>query len=371
MAEPCFNRSRTDFIPVARPSVTAAEVSAVVGAMRDVQLSQGPRVAEFESRFAAMHGCAHGASCNSGTSALQLAIEALGLRGKRIACPAMAMVAVPNAIISAGCTPVFVDSEPASGNVDLSQLDSISDSLAAAIVIHLYGVPVEFRASDWKFPILEDAAESHFGSFANGDQIGSRGAAACFSFFANKIITTAAGEGGIVTTNDQALAERVKLLRAHAFTAGEHFHHTEHAHGMRMGELAGAFGCAQLDRIMPMLLHRARLVKAYHHGLVGIEWLDHQCRPMGSANWVMPLMLANTNERFNVQFVREYLAAAGIETRRWFKPMHMQPHLEQFVLPGQEFDVAEDLWERGFYLPLFHDLEVADVERICATLRSI
>jgi perosamine synthetase len=371
MSEPCFNRARRDFIPVARPSVTAAEVSAVVGALRDVQLSQGPRVEQFESRFAAMHGCAHGIATNSGTTAIHLAIEALGLRWKRIACPTMAMVAVPNAIISAGSTPVFVDSDPACGNIDLDALADLAAAgqIDAAIVIHLYGVPAEIDR-DFPVPLLEDCCEAHAANFANGEKIGSRGAAACFSFYANKIICT--GEGGMVTTSDTALADRCRLLRAHAFTPQEHFHHTAHAFGYRMTEMSGAIGCAQLDRMVPMLLQRARLVKAYHHGLAGLDWLDYQYRPVGSANWVMPAMISRRfASRMTVPQVREHLAAAGIETRRWFKPMHMQPHLEQFVLPGQCFEVAEDLWERGFYLPLFHDLEVADVERICTALRSV
>ncbi len=372
MPEPVLDRTAANFIPVAYPSVTALEISHVVGAMRAAQLTAGPRVEEFESRFAHDHGCDFGIACNSGTSAIQLAIEGLDLRGKTVAMPTMAMVACPNAVIHAGATPVFVDSDLARGNIDLSRLHDLAGQrkIDAALVIHLYGVPVEFAADEFSFPVVEDCAEAHYGNFENGQKIGSRGIAACFSYFSNKVVCT--GEGGMVTTGNAHLAARLKSIRAHAFTPDEHFHHRELANGMRMSELAGAFGCAQLDRIAGMLIHRAKLAAAYTRALIGVDWIDFQYRPVGSANWIFPALVnRNLITTLPLAHVRQKLADAGIETRGWFKPMHLQPHLKQYVLPGQSYPVAEDLWRRGFYLPLHCNMSVDDVERICDAIKAI
>jgi perosamine synthetase len=331
-------------------------------------------VEEFEHEFAQAHGKRFGVACNSGTSALHLALMACDLRqatdygpASHVVCPAMGMVAIPNAVLSAGGRPVFVDSEHRTGNMDAFWISSLPQTVIAQ---HLYGVPIEFcigkanRDRTW----IEDCAEAHYATFADGSPVGSRGDLACFSFFANKIITSG-GEGGMVLTNDESTAARLRGLRAHAFTAGEHFHHSEHAYGMRMTDLQGAIGLAQHRRRAEFIDRRKAIGLRYMAGLSGLPWIQMQQRTPGSAWWVFPVLVVNG---FGVSrdSVREHLAAAGVETRTWFKPLHRQPHLARYA-NGQAFPVAEGLYRCGLYLPIYYSMTDSDVDYIIERLARL
>jgi perosamine synthetase len=375
--EPVINRQAERFIPVAKPSIGPAEQGAVAEVMRSGWLSSGPKVEQFEQQFAAAHGKKYGISCNSGTTALQLALMACDVGHQLVSCPTMTMIAVPNAILSAGGIPDFVDSEPWDGNIKLDDLDAMPHFPRAVVYVHTYGVPVEFQRPRSRPFTIEDCAESHYARFADGSPIGSRGDFACFSFYANKIIAT--GEGGMVLTNDPAAAERLRGLRAHAFTAGEHFHHREHALGARMTELQGAIGLVQHRRREEFISRRREIAERYTEAFQDVPWIQFQERSEGAAWWVFPLIIRdgfNTPPNLNFDsfqinrdYVRQQLGLRGIETRSFFKPCHLQPHLQKFA--SGRYPMAEDLYRRGLYLPLYPDLSDEDVNYIIDAVRGI
>ena len=293
-ADPQVNKSAKKWIPVARPNVGKREVDAVVNCLERGQLAGGQSVEEFERQMAAAHNMRHGVACNSGTTAITLALRGLGIgQGDKVLIPTLTMVAVANAVLDVGAIPLFADSEESTGNPHGTWLE-IHGPAKAAIVPHLYGVIAEnfsYFASHAPYPlkVIEDWAESHFAkSFV---LLGNdRADAYTFSFYGNKIITT--GEGGMVLTSKEVVADRLRSLRAHAFSKECHFQHTEHAFGYRMTEMQGALGLAQLSRAEEFLAARTEIAAWYYHELRRIQWLEFPTRPEGSVWWVFPLLVA-------------------------------------------------------------------------------
>lgn len=356
-------------IPVARPYVTDLDAECVRRAVSSGWVSQGPRVEEFEQAIAEAHGLKYGVACCSGTSALQLALAALGIReGERVACPTMTMVAVPNAILYVQGVPVFVDSDPETGNPDPAWVERVAwENPAAVIVPHLYGEPAaEFLAACRRHlphtPVIEDCAEAHYARLPNGRSVGFANMAT-FSFYANKIVTS--GEGGMVCTNVDDEAERMRQLRAHAFTPGNHFHHQGLAFGMRMTDMQAALGLAQHGRRWDFLRERSAIAHQYLGRLTRIPWLSFPRRSPGSVWWVFPL-LVQRGAPLTRDELRAILADAGVETRTYFFPMHRQPHLRRYAT--DEYPVADDLAARGLYLPLFPGLTEDEVDYIADTI---
>lgn len=374
MGEPVVRKDCRHYIPVAAPSVGDAEVREVEHALRSGRLSGGEKVERFEYEFAESHGLPSGVSCNSGTTALHLALVAAGIKpGDRVAVPTLTMVACGNAILYCGAVPVFVDSEPETGNWDREAAYKLDD-LAAAMPVHLYGVPCEYKFGGLKFNIIEDCAEAHYARYPLGNPVGMFARMACFSFYANKIIGT--GEGGMVLCGTVEDRERLRSLRAHAFTPGEHFHHQGLAFGYRMTELQAAVGLAQHRRRDELLSRREEIAGMYdellrdwidwHYGPLGRP-LVRPARTVGSAWWVYPLLVAR-DFRWSRDSVRQALAEDGVETRSYFRPLHRQPHLERFAIG--KYPIADDLSNRGFYLPLYPTLSDRQVKYVCDRLKA-
>jgi perosamine synthetase len=369
MPDPTVNRAAPRHIPVARPSLGEKEAAAAQAAVMSGWISGGERVAQFERAFAAAHGRRHGVACNSGTSALHLALAALDVGpGDRVLLPTLTMVAVANAVVYRGAAPVFIDVEPETGNADPHQLANVDHGIKAAIVPHLYGVPAAgfLQALRRRFPhvpIIEDCAEAHYARVGTR-ACGSLGRLACFSFYANKIVTT--GEGGMVLTDEPRLADRLRSLRAHAFTPGDHFHHLELAYGYRMTDVNAAIGQVQHERHEELLARRAAVAQRYLERLDRLTWAVFPARVAGSVWWVFPLVCRNEAVR---DAARAALAAAGVETRSYFWPLHRQPHLCRFAT--REYQVADGLARRGLYLPLWPDMSDRDVDYVCDAIAAI
>jgi perosamine synthetase len=336
-------------------------------------VSGGPYVETFETQFAACHGAAHGVACNSGTTALQLALRAAGVGpGSLVLMPSLTMVAVANAVLYCGARPVFVDSDLMDGNPATDEVARYAPLCGAAIVPHLYGQIAHgavgaARASSSKLWIIQDCAESHYGEIPLIDHH----TLATFSFYGNKIVTC--GEGGMVACQSGRIAERLRGLRAHAFTPGDHFNHQELAYGYRMTEMAGAVGLAQHERRSEILEVRRKVAGWYAEELAGLHWLSPFIKPNEILGWwVYPVLIHNTfRPSITVERARGVLAERGIETRRFFRPLHLQEHLKQYREPAQKFPVAHDLYDRGFYLPLYPELTRDDVAYIASALRSV
>lgn len=372
MPDPAINFSARRQIPVARPSLGPSEADAASRAILSGWASAGPQVAEFERAFAAAHGKQFGVACNSGTTALHLALASLDVGpGDEVIVPALTMTAVANAVLYCGAAPVFVDSLPGDGNPDPAWLaDSrvVGASAKAVIVPHLYGVPAAAllracRKLPPRVTVIEDCAEAHYARI-NGQPVGSFGALACWSFYGNKIVTT--GEGGMVCVNDERAAERLRSLRAHAFTPGDHFRHQSLAFGYRMTEMSAAVGLVQHGRRQSFMARRREIARRYFEHLRGLPWTAFPERTFESAWWVFPVLAPHRDFRDRV---RAKLADAGVETRTYFVPLHRQPHLRKYA--AREYPVADSLAARGFYLPLYPELADDDVDYICQTLRDL
>lgn len=373
--DPIVNKNTPVQIPVAKPYIGRRERDIVATVMESGWLTQGKYCQLFEEEFAGAHGCKPGVSCNSGTTALILALRAAGVGpGDIVACPTMTMVACPNAILALGATPRFYDCDN-DGNVlwqeMLEQPRFLSSRIRTAIIVHLYGVPCEFdpaRFRDAWIRVVEDCAEAHYARFLKGDFVGSRGDFATFSFYANKIITT--GEGGMVFASFDEDIKRLRQLRSHAFTPGNHFNHQEWAFGFRMTDIQAAIGVVQNSWRKEFISTRLSLARRYHLRIGdgnSEKFWSREPKNRDAANWVMPLECKTPKIARAVRFK---LAENGVETRTFFRPMHMQPHLREYAA-GCQFPKAEDLFERCIYLPLFPDMTDYHVDYICDVLQTV
>lgn len=374
MADPIVNEQAARRIPVAKPWITDAEKDAVRRVLDSGWISGGPEVERFEAAIAGAHGGRHGVACNSGTTALHLALRAVGVHeGSLVLLPTMTMVAVANAVLYCGARPIFADSDFLCGNPSAADVDRYAPLCHAAVIPHLYGAPAHeavkaARRSSGSLWIIQDCAEAHYARIPEPDKL----TLLAFSFYANKIITSG-GEGGMVATQCDEIAGRLRRLRAHAFTPGDHFNHDELAYGYRMTDVQAAFGTAQHERHAEIIARREALAKWYACVLSDVSSVvpfvaPENLRMRGGVPWVFPVL---ARDEATMHTARRMLAENGVDTRRFFKPLHRQKHLARYVESGQRFDVADDLYSRGFYLPLFPELTDDDVAYVAAVLRAV
>ncbi len=364
-------------IPVFDPVISEDEIEMVVDALRTGQVSGtfGHYITDFEQEFAGYVGCKHGIAVNSGTSALHLAVAAAEIgKGDEVLVSASTNIATALAALHNGAVPVPVDAEPDTWNLDLDHLESlITPKTKAIIPVHLYGHPVDMdrlmeiaRAHD--LVVIEDCAESH-GATVRGRMTGSFGDMACFSFYANKIITT--GEGGMITTNDDALAERLRLLRNLAFTEPR-FRHEVAGFNFRMPAFVAALGLAQTRKIEMIVENKRRMAAAYNERLKDVPGLQLPVEKDWAKNvyWMYGVVV---KPEFGIDrnALTEALAERGIQTRTFFCPMNQQPVLQG--LDGWRevpCPVADELWEQGLYLPSSWNLDEETIDTICDAIRQ-
>ncbi len=343
-------------IPVCEPTLGGREAEYLVDCVESNWISSaGKYIPAFEEKFAAECGCAYGVACLNGTIALHLALAALGLEaGDEVILPAFTMIATINAVTYTGATPILIDSEPATWNMDVQQLaDKITPKTKVIMPVHTYGHPVDMDplmelAERHNIFVLEDAAESHGAEYKNR-RTGGLGHAGSFSFYANKIITT--GEGGMITTNNPEFAALTENLRDHAFSEERHFWHKYVGFNYRMTNLQAAVGLAQVEQLPQFIESRRANAALYTRLLREI----HGIITPPEASWVKNVfwmygILVQDEFGMTRDQLRAFLAMHGIETRTFFIPMHVQPiYYEKFK--GQRYPVAEMLCQRGFYLP--------------------
>lgn len=352
-------------------------MAAVLAALRrgEISGSFGKALPEFEEKFAAFCGCKHGVAVTSGTTALQLAVSAAGIgRGDEVLISASTNIATALAAYHNGAVTVPVDSEGVTWNLDPDLIEPLITPRTKAIIpVHLFGHPCEMDrimavARRHGLVVIEDCAESH-GATWHGRMTGSFGDMSCFSFYANKVITT--GEGGMVVTDDGALAERLRLLRNLGF-AKPRFYHEVAAHNFRMTGMQAALGLAQLAKIERVLADKRRVASTYNERLSDVPGLQLPAEMPGAVNvyWMYAVVVRPEFGRSRNELA-QVLSAQGIETRTFFCPMNMQPFLR-----GQEgfrdvpCPVAEDLWARGLYLPSANRLSEADIGRVCEAIAA-
>jgi perosamine synthetase len=364
---------RPRIIPVCETLLDGNELAYLTECIRSNWISsQGPFVARFEESFARSVGCRFGVACSSGTAALHLSLAALDLKADdEVILPTFTMIATANAVAYTGARPVLVDADTETWNLDLSRIEEkITPATRALVIVHTYGRPVamdavhEIARRHGLF-VIEDAAEAH-GARDHGRPVGSLGDVAAFSFYGNKIITT--GEGGMLTTNDEGLAERARRLRELAFSDERHFWHSALAFNYRMTNLQAAVGLAQTERFESLVEARRRNARFYTERLEGVSGLTLPREAPDTRNvfWMFGLLV---EEQFGLtrDELRSALARAGIETRTFFIPIHLQPVYEH-LFRKEKFPVAEALCRKGMYLPSGPNLKLQDIDRVARNI---
>jgi perosamine synthetase len=334
--------------------------------------SNGKYIGAFEEAFAAFCGVKHAVAANNGTTALHLALVALDLQpGDEVIVPTVTYIATANAVRYCGATPVLVDVCADTMNIDPAQVEKkITPRTRGIIPVHLYGHPADMAplqeiARKHKLWLLEDAAEAH-GAEVNGKRIGAIGDCAIFSFFGNKIVTT--GEGGMITTNDDALAARLRLYRGQGVDPNRRYWFPVIGYNYRMTNIQAAIGLAQMETIDAALRDRQALAKMYDEALAPLadKLVLPTTRPgMHHVYWMYTVFLRKGGEAERDAVMRA-LDEQGIETRPVFYPMHvLPPYLEDTAYP-----VADEWAQRGMNLPTHQFLTRDDINRIAAALRN-
>lgn len=368
------------FIPVASPVISETEIEFVTDAVRSTWVSSlGAYIDRFEREFATFVGVPHAVAVSNGTTGLHLALHSLNIGlGDEVIIPDLTFVATAHAVLQTGAQPVFVDVEPDTWCMDpLAVARAITPNTKAIIPVHLYGHPVDMSAIQaiadrHNLILVEDAAEAH-GAEVHGRRVGGISHAGVFSFYGNKIITT--GEGGMITTADDALAGRLRYLRDHGMSASRRYYHDELAFNYRITNLQAALGVAQMLRIEEFIEKKRMISQWYQEALSDVPGIQfHVERPWArNVYWLTCIVLA---EGFPLS--REALSKAlrqvGIDTRPFFVPMHDLPHLSSFRQVGRENDMcpqATRLGQQGLNLPSSCNLDEATVRWIGAEVSRI
>jgi len=364
-----------NIIPVCEPTLSGNETKYVMECLESNWISSaGKYIPMFEEEFAAECDCQHGVACANGTVALHLGLAALGLGpGDEVILPTFTMIASINAVAYTGATPVLVDSEPRTWNLDIEQVaQKITPKTKVIMPVHIYGHPVDMDplmelAGKYGIFVMEDAAEAH-GAEYKGRRAGGLGHAGGFSFYANKIITT--GEGGMITTNDAKLAALARNLRDHAFSTERHFWHKYMGFNYRMTNMQAAVGVAQTEQLNTFVENRRQNAALYTSLLKDIPGIvtPPEAGNVKNVFWMYSILV---DDEFGMtrDELRGYLARHGIETRTFFIPMHLQPIYYQ-TFKGQSYPVAEMLCRRGFYLPSASSLTQSQVKHIAGVVRQ-
>lgn len=360
-------------IPVAEPLLSGNELAYVTDCLQSGWISSlGKYVRDFEEGFAHYCGCRYGVATFNGTVAIHLLAAALGFGpGDEVIMPGLTFVATANAIRYTGATPVFVDSEAETWNIDPNRVaEAITPRTKAIMVVHLYGHPADMDslravADAHGLFLFEDAAEAH-GACYKGQRVGALSDAAIFSFYGNKIITT--GEGGIIVTNNQAWAERAFFLENQGRYASNPYWHPEIAYNYRMTNIQAAIGLAQLERIEELVAIRRRNAAHYNRRLAGVPGLSLPPEAKWAENvyWMYSVLV---EEAFGLDrdTLRLKLRDAGIETRPFFYPVHTLPMYQT----GQSLPVAEALARRGINLPSGATLTPEQIDYICDVINNL
>lgn len=359
-------------IPVLEPSIEEKDIENVLEAVKSGWVSsKGEFIDKFEREFAAYHGVRHGVSTSNGTAALHLALKALGIgKGDEVIIPVLTFAATANAVLYCNAKPVLVDSHPDYWCIDPEKIEEkITDNTKAIIPVHLYGHPCDMGwildiAEDHNLFVVEDAAEAH-GAEYKGKKIGTFGDISCFSFYGNKIITT--GEGGMCLTDDEAIAETMRLLRDHGMRPERRYWHEVVGFNYRMTNLQAALGVAQLERMDYFVRRKREIAKLYNENLRELEeggdiTLHPEMSWARCVYWVYSLVL-NGN---SATTLRDYLSINHIDTRPFFYPLHSMP---PYRIEG-DFKVADSLSEGGINLPSGVGIGFEEVIKVVDTIKE-
>jgi perosamine synthetase len=363
-----------DAIPLARPVLGASEEQRVIDVLRSHQLSLGPQLPAFEREFAARLKIAHACAVSSGTAGLHLALRAVGVSdGDEVLTSPFSFVASANAIVYERARPVFADIDPVTLNLDpAAAAAAITERTSAVLPVHIFGYPADIPAFErLGLPLVEDACEALGGVHGDGVAVGGRGHPAVFGFYANKQLTT--GEGGMVTTGDAVVKERLDSERNQGRSPDMGWlDHDRLGFNYRLSDIACALGLAQLERLEGMLADRARVAQLYREALGDLEELSLPC-PDADGNrrgwFVFVVQLPHGVDR---DAAIRALGEHGIQSKPYLPAIHLMTYYRQkFGHREGEFPVCEDVAARSIALPFFPELTEGQVQRVAVALGEV
>ena len=336
--------------------------------------SQGKYVGQFEQMLADFCGVRHAISTSSGTGALHLALAALGVgRGDEVIVPNVTFGASANTVLACGATPVFIDIDPHNWTMDINALEAgLTEHTRAIMPVHLYGHPCQMNAikafaEEHSLFVVEDCAEA-LGATYVGQRVGSFGHTGCFSFFPNKIVTT--GEGGAVVTDDDDLADRLRILRSHGMDPKRRYWHLVPGFNYRMTNLQAAVGVAQMERVDDFLEERRHIRARYEEQLSNLpgilfqkeeDWAESVC-------WLFTITIDKRKCNIDRSIVIEKLTRSGVDTRTVFPPLSIQPAFQG--RPGH-YPNSSIFSEQGLSLPTRNGFSDEEIDYVCDCIKSL
>ncbi len=367
-------------IPLSAPDITEKEIAAVTEVLRSPRLSLGPKLEEFERDFAEYIGAKHAVAVNSGTSGLHLCVRALNLKdGDEIITTPFSFIASANVLLYENCVPVFVDIDRETLNIDAGKIKAaITEKTKAIMVVHVFGRPSPMReirgiADKYDLKIIEDACEAVGAEYENL-RVGNLGDCGVFAFYPNKQITT--GEGGMVITDDEQIAQKCRILRNQGRDPElDWFDHAALGFNYRLSDINCALGIEQLKRIDEILDKRETVARKYHERLKQnphLITLDIEF-PNGRISWFVYVIRLNENfTKDQRDFVVNEMQKSGIGCGRYFAPIHLQPlYVEKFGYKTGDFPMAESAAERVIALPFFNKISDAQIDEVCEMLEKL
>jgi perosamine synthetase len=358
-------------IPLSAPDIVEADIEAVIEVLRTPRISLGPKLEEFEDVFARYVGVPHAVALSSGTAGLHLGLLALGIgEGDEVILPSFTFIAAANAILHARATPVFVDVDARTLNLDPEKVErAVTPRTRAILAVHTFGVPADMApllaiAQKHGLRVMEDACEA-IGAEYRGQRVGGLADLAVFAFYPNKPITT--GEGGMVTTRDPGVADTIRALRNQGRRPSDGWlDHSLLGYNFRISDMNCALGIAQMRRIDEILASRAAAAAQYTEQLRASNvTLPLAEIASGKVSWfVFVVRIENRDD------VARSLAARGIASGKYFAPLHRQPLFAPYVDPTSDFSVTEKASSQTLALPFFTRITAAQIADVCRTFRG-
>ena len=365
-------------IPLSGCDITQVEIDAVVEVLRSGQLALGPQILAFEKAFRDRCGCKHAVAVNSGTSGLHMAVRALEIGpGDEVITTPFSFIASANCILFEGATPVFVDIDLETYNMDVSGIEAaITEKTKAIVAVHIFGRPLNMPAvmeiaRRHDLAVIEDSCEA-LGARIDGRDVGTFGDVGMFAFYPNKQITT--GEGGMVITDDDRLADVFRSLRNQGRSANAAWlEHERVGYNYRMSELQAAVGVVQMSRLDEILAARSAVADLYAQRLADERRIVPPAPPVGERNswFVYVIRLAERYNRADRDALIAHLREQGVGCRNYFAPIHLQPfYVEQFGFKPGDFPNTEHAGDRCIAIPFFNKLTADQADRVCAALKT-
>jgi perosamine synthetase len=364
-------------IPVNLPLLDGREKDLLIECIESGWISEGPYVKTFEENFSNYIGMSHGVAVSNGTAALEAALFAIDIKeGDEVIMPSFTIISCAIAALRFGAKPILVDIEPATWNINVDLIEAkITPRTKAIMAVHMYGHPCDLDpildlAKKYNLQVIEDASQVH-GALYKEKKCGSIGHISTFSLYANKIITT--GEGGMVMTSDEKMADRVRSYRNLCFRPDRRFYHTELGNNLRMTNMQGAVGIAQLERIDEFVEIKRRNGARYIELLSQIPGLKTQVEmPWAKMVYWMYAVEIDESTGWDAIKMMAKLSAQGVETRPFFIGLHEQPALlDKSLYQNEKFPVTYKSSRQGFYLPSSMSLTGTQINYVVDQIKEI